>query len=340
MMICTRCVLPGTFPGIRFDEQGVCNFCRDFKGQAALNEEKKEYLDKFLKLVDQVRGRAEYDCTLSYSGGKDSTYTLYLLKEEFGLRPLTVTFDNGFVSEQAFRNIRTVTENLGVDGLIFKADAGLLKRIFAAGVEATLYSPKALERASTICTSCIGLVKFTALKIALEKRIPLMAWGWSPGQAPLRSSIMKINPALFRSTQEMYRQPMREVVGEAIDRYFLSEEHFQQAGIFPTNVSPLAFLEYDERRIVRKIEELGWAMPQGLDANSTNCLLNAFANQVHIDRHGFHPYAFEVAGMVRTGVMSREDGMEKIYGSSAGAGLIAAAKEKLGLPGAPPSRFL
>ena len=333
MMICSRCVLPGTFPGIRFDEQGVCNFCRDFKGRAALDEEKKEYLDKFLKLVDRVKGRAEYDCTLSYSGGKDSTYTLYLLKEEFGLRPLTVTFDNGFVSEQAFRNIRTVSENLGVDGLIFKADAGLLKKIFAAGVEATLYSPKALERASTICTSCIGLVKFTALKTALEKRIPLMAWGWSPGQAPLRSSIMKINPALFRSTQEMYRKPMREIAGEAIDRYFLSDEQFRTTEAFPTNVSPLAFMPYDEKRIVRKIEELGWAMPEGLDSNSTNCLLNAFANEVHIDRHGFHPYAFEVAGMVRTGVMSREDGMEKIYGGSTGAGLIAAAMEKLGLPG-------
>jgi hypothetical protein len=38
------------------------------------------------------------------------------------------------------------------------------------------------------------LVKFTGLKIALEKQIPIMAWGWSPGQAPIRSSIMKINP--------------------------------------------------------------------------------------------------------------------------------------------------
>ena len=29
MSICSRCVLPDTFPGISFDDQGVCNYCRN-----------------------------------------------------------------------------------------------------------------------------------------------------------------------------------------------------------------------------------------------------------------------------------------------------------------------
>lgn len=202
MQICTRCVLPESFPGINFDDHGICNFCREFKGEDELKEEKKEYYAKFLELIKEVKGKDNYDCTLSYSGGKDSTYTLYLLKEVFKLRALAITFDNGFVSEQAFKNIKAVTENLGVDSIVFKANFQILKKIFVAGIENTMYSAKALERASTICTSCIGLVKFTALKIALEKRIPIMAWGWSPGQAPIRSSIMKINPALFRTPKK------------------------------------------------------------------------------------------------------------------------------------------
>jgi 3'-phosphoadenosine 5'-phosphosulfate sulfotransferase (PAPS reductase)/FAD synthetase len=330
MKICTKCVLPETFPGIRFNEAGVCNFCLDFKGEQALKEEKQEYYQKFQELLKQVKGKSDYDATMAYSGGKDSTYTLYLLKEVFKLRVLAITFDNGFISEQAFKNIHTVCENLGIDSMIFKADFQLLKKIFSSGIENSMYSPKALERASTICTSCIGLVKFTALKITLEKQIPLMAWGWSPGQAPIRSSIMKINPALFKSTQEMYRKPMHDLVGDEINRYFLSDEQFSSCD-FPYNISPLAFMEYDEHQILKKIEELGWLAPQGLDANSTNCLLNTFANHVHIQKHKFHPYAFEIAGMVRMGVMFRKDGEEKIYGSIYSAEAINLAQRKLGL---------
>jgi len=330
MKICTKCILPETFPGIHFDEHGVCNFCRDFKGEQALENEKKEYYGKFIKLIEEVRGKSDYDCTLAYSGGKDSTYTLYLLKEVFKLRPLTITFDNGFISDQAFKNIRTVTENLGVDGVVFKADFHLLRKIFKAGIENTMYSAKALERASTICTSCIGLVKFTVLKIAIEKQIPLMAWGWSPGQAPIRSSIMKVNPALFKNTQEMYRKPMEEIAGKDINRYFLTDEQFKSRE-FPYNVSPLAFMDYHEERIIKKIEELGWVSPEGLDLNSTNCLLNTFANHVHIENHRFHPYAFEIAGMVRTAIMTREEGYTKIYGANDNLEAINLAKSKLGV---------
>ncbi|MFH1642280.1 MAG: hypothetical protein ABIC04_05270 [Nanoarchaeota archaeon] len=312
MKICTKCVLPETFPGINFDEHGVCNFCRDFKGETALNEEKKEYYTKFLGLIKQFKGKSDYDCTLAYSGGKDSTYTLYLLREVFKLNVLAITFDNGFISEQAFKNIRTVCENIGTDNIIFKADFKLLRKIFTVGINNTMYSPKALERASTICTSCIGLVKFISLKIALEKRIPIMAWGWSPGQAPIRSSIMKINPALFKTTQEMYRKPMYDLVGDKINRYFLADEQFKSQD-FPYNVSPLAFMDYNEQKIIKKIKELGWTIPKGLDSNSTNCLLNTFANYIHIRKHNFHPYVFEIAGMVRSGIMNRKDGLKKIY---------------------------
>jgi len=331
MKICENCVLPETFPGISFDQEGVCNFCRDFKGEDKLKEEKEEYFAKFQDLIKQLKGGGDYDCALPYSGGKDSTYTLYLLKEVFKLKVLAITFDNGFLSEQAFRNIRTVTENLAVDSLIFKANFQLLKKLFVAGMENKMYSPKALERASTICTSCIGLVKFIALKLTLEKRIPIMAWGWSPGQAPIRSSIMRINPALFKSNQETYRKPMLKIAGEEINRYFLSDEEFNNPEKFPYNVSPLAFMEYDEQKIVKKIEELGWLYPKGLDANSTNCLLNSFANEIHIEKHGFHPYAFEISGMVRTKVMSRDEGMEKIYQGQKQDEVIESSKKKLGL---------
>ena len=35
---------------------------------------------------------------MCYSGGKDSTYTSIILKNEYKLNILAITFDNGFVS--------------------------------------------------------------------------------------------------------------------------------------------------------------------------------------------------------------------------------------------------
>ena len=58
---------------------------------------------------------------------------------------------------------------------------------------------------------------------------------------------------------------------------------------------------------------MGWQAPTDTDTNSSNCLLNAFANHCHINRHGFHPYVWEIANMVRQKVLSRDEGIEKIY---------------------------
>lgn len=326
---CSKCILPETFPGIHFNEENICNFCLSFTGADKLKEEKSEYLKKFKELLQKTKGKGAYDCTVSYSGGKDSTYTLYVLKKVYNLRILALVLDNGFISDQAMKNITTITEQVGVDSLIFKPDFNILKKIFKTAAHKPMYSQKSLDRASTICTSCIALVKFIFLKIALEKKIPLMAWGWSPGQAPIRSSIMRINPKLFKMTQEALKKPMHDIVGDEINPYFLNNEDFS-AKEFPYNVSPLAFMDYDEGKIVEKIKELGWIAPEDVDKNSTNCQLNSFANHIHIDRYGFHPYAFEIAGMVRTGVMSREEGLIKIneHGNEE---MIEYAKNKLGI---------
>ena len=47
-------------------------------------------------------------------------------------------------------------------------------------------------------------------------------------------------------------------------------------------------------------------------ANSTNCLLNSYAINVHLEQSGFHPYVAELAGLVREGRMSREEALERI----------------------------
>jgi tRNA(Ile)-lysidine synthase TilS/MesJ len=304
--------MPETFPGITFDNEGVCSMCRAFRGRERLEESKDKYRRRFEELLRTHRRPGGYDALMAYSGGKDSTYTLLVLRREYDLSVLALTLDNGFVSPASIENMRHVVESLGVDHILYKPRFDLLRTIFRTAAETEMYPPKTLERASTICTSCMGIVKFVILRMAIEGRIPFVTYGWSPGQAPIEASIFKNNPAMIRSMQKVLLEPMREAAGPAIDNYFLTEEHFSREDSFPYNISPLAFLDYDEERIVEEIRGLGWRKPEDTDPNSTNCLLNAFANAVHKGQFNFHPYAFELAKLVREGYMERDDALARL----------------------------
>ena len=116
--ICTRCVMDTSDPDIVFDEQGVCSHChvRDTAlGQAIKDPAERERV--LLEFVERIKtaGRGKpYDCVIGVSGGVDSTYVAYKVKE-LGLRPLAVHLDNGWDSELAVHNIQKVLQKLNID---------------------------------------------------------------------------------------------------------------------------------------------------------------------------------------------------------------------------------
>jgi len=330
--ICTHCILPETFPGITFNESGVCNHCqREASLKTRGAERKAEYRRELDKLIENVKGSAPaYDAIIAYSGGKDSSYTLMLLRKLYGLRIVAFTFDNHFLSPLAKKNIETVTTSLHVDHINFMPQWPLMQSIFATAARKEVFSKAALLRASSICTSCITMVKSLVLKTALEMDIPLVAFGWSPGQAPIQASIMKTNASMVRENQKILKKIFFDHIGTATQSYFIPDAYYElYEDRFPHNIHPLAFFDYNEDKISQELEEIGWNAPTDTDSNSTNCLLNAFANQRHLEQYGYHPYVLEIANMVRQGVMSREKGIRKIYTAQDNE-MVAYAREKLG----------
>ncbi len=350
MNICNKCVLPGTFPGIRFDAEGVCNHCRQAeKRRETLSQQKARYHQKFLDLLDRLKREtrntqpgtgfagSSYDVLLAYSGGKDSSYTLTLLKKDFQLRVLAITFNHGFVSKQALENIRIITHVLNVDHLMVSPNPKLLNEAFRQSIDSDLYPLKALERASSVCNTCMNFTKSILLKYAIALGIPLIAYGWSPGQAPIQSSVMRWNLSMIRQMQGVMGHTFKHLLGDDLSPYLLGESEFEkvkdskmQEGIFLFNIHPLAFLDYHEEKIIEEIRSLGWVDPKDTDSNSTNCLLNAFANQTHQARYGFHPYASEIAGLVREGHMSRQEGLRKLSVPPDPV-IVSQVKERLGI---------
>lgn len=117
--ICTRCVMDSTDPGIQFNEEGVCDHCRDFETKVKPNWHTDDHgraeLNKMLAKIKSDGKNKEFDCILGISGGVDSSYMLHLAVKEFGLRPLVFHVDGGWNSELAVHNINVMIDKLGVD---------------------------------------------------------------------------------------------------------------------------------------------------------------------------------------------------------------------------------
>jgi len=122
--ICTRCVSDTTIKDIVFDDHGVCNFCKlhdIFEGTHPLNETGEQNLEKLIAQIKKSGKTHTYDCIIGVSGGRDSTYLLYVARK-LGLRPLAVHVDNGWNNEIAVSNIKAATEILGIDLYTFVLD--------------------------------------------------------------------------------------------------------------------------------------------------------------------------------------------------------------------------
>ena len=137
LLRCTKCVLPETFPFIKFDEKGICNYCHNYKPK-----NKPKSLDELHKLVEPFKkNNGEPDCIVPFSGGRDSTFTLHIVKEKLGMIPLAFTYDWGMVTDLARRNIARVCGKLGVENIIVAADIRKKRNNIRKNISAWLKNP-------------------------------------------------------------------------------------------------------------------------------------------------------------------------------------------------------
>ena len=166
MKRCSRCLLPETHETISFDARGVCSVCqnREFRDEKIDWGSKRRALDLILS---EARDSADYDCIIPFSGGKDSTFTLYYAVKELSLKPLVVSFDHGFYRPNMLANRNRVVETLGVDLLTFKPNWLLVRKLMLQSL---------LEKGD-FCWHCHTGIFSYPMWIAIEKKIPLILWG-------------------------------------------------------------------------------------------------------------------------------------------------------------------
>lgn len=116
---CTRCVMDTTDSKIEFDENGVCDHCRNFDRNIAPYwkpvENRFDELEEWAARIREDGEGRDYDCLLGLSGGADSSYLAYIAKEVMGLRPLCFVVDTGWNLNVAVENIEKIVKSLDLD---------------------------------------------------------------------------------------------------------------------------------------------------------------------------------------------------------------------------------
>ncbi|MEZ7172916.1 N-acetyl sugar amidotransferase [Sporosarcina sp. OR05] len=124
LKVCTNCIMDSSDPDISFDENGVCDFCNSYKRNISPNSDKKNY-DDLINMATVIKEKSKnkkYDCIIGMSGGVDSSYLTYIVKEKMGLRPLILMVDTGWNLNVTNENVKKIVETLKLDLKVIKVD--------------------------------------------------------------------------------------------------------------------------------------------------------------------------------------------------------------------------
>lgn len=312
--VCKKCVLDSDIPDIRINEDsGLCHFCETYIPMSP--QEKEGYLARMEELFEEYKGRGKYDVIFALSGGKDSSYTLYKLKKEYPfLKVLAIQFDNGFISDRAIVNAKKMCEITGSDYFKLTMKKEILYDTFRNAAESyDAFSNIAKYRASDICNTCISIIKQKLIEEAIVMKVPFIMFAFTSGQS--QNPIINLPANLIKWSRNLFEKQLQNIgIDDRDEMFLIKKDVIENVGKdTPIMLHPLCLWDYDEDIILETIVKIGWNPPDINDSNSTNCTLNSFACYNHLEKYNIHPYAFDIAGIVRSGDMSREEGLEKLH---------------------------
>ena len=320
---CTKCVLPETFPFITFDTKGVCNYCNNYQ--------KKEYpenLDMLRQLVEPYRkSNGKQDCIVPFSGGRDSTYSLHIIKNELHLNPITITYDWGMVTDLARRNIARACGELGVENILVSADIKWKRENIRKNVEAWLKYP----HLGMIPLFMAGDKYFFYYTDRLKRQtgIDLNIWGINH----LENTDFKIGfagiPPKF-DKERIYSIPIQNqaklfgFVGQNLlkSRGYINQSIIDSLGSFIVRYAApkkdyyhlFDYFKWDENEINSLLfNKYGWE--KAIDTDSTWRIGDgtaSFYNYIYYTVAGFSEFDTFRSNQIREGMISRDEALQWI----------------------------
>jgi len=300
--MCKRCILDSTIPNIHYDENGVCNFCRmhDVLDQKyPLNEEGKKKFEMIIEGIKKNGQGKEYDCVVGISGGRDSSYTLYIAKK-MGLRPIAVHFDNGWNTEISVRNIKNTTDKLGVDLHTHVADWEEFKDLQIAFLKASVSDVEVPTDFAIISVLYEVAKKYGIKNILIGHSFR------TEGIAPLEWTY--IDAKYIRSIYKMYGKKKKITsfplmsMSQLVYYTFFTRMNF---------IHVPEFIEYEHDKVNKVLtEELGWQYYGGHHHESSYTeFIQSYLlpKKFNIDKR-----KLEFSALIRSGQMKRADALNEL----------------------------
>jgi len=167
--ICAKCIQPNTRPGIYFSQESICGAClwEEEKNKINWNERIKE-----LKGIVEIakNKKADYDCVIGVSGGKDSTKQAITARDNLGLKCLLVNYQPENITDIGVENMENLKQN-GFDVLSIRPNPKIMQKLVKYDFFNYLNPVKATEFS----------LYSSAYIIAEKFNIPLVIQGENPG---------------------------------------------------------------------------------------------------------------------------------------------------------------
>ncbi len=303
--ICQNCIITDGFVGLNVNQKGLCNYCADpshinpnWKKSEIIDSLKAEKLENWKNLIKKLQekyGDKEYSCVIGYSGGKDSTALVDTFLHEYNLRPFLITINVGFMTDVAKNNIEQTLKKL-------KLHQDHLFIVDAAPTFGKLYKYHFLNHISNekllsidVCHSCTDLMHTILVKEAMKMKLDYVFIGFSPDQ---------ISRYFYDTSTE---DTLRDGLPKPLDfKKTLTDEDLQwfldeniDIEKIPEVIYPYHVIEYDEQKIIERIESKRYIEVGKGDPVLTNCHVVKVAMMYDLFRYGGVSYALQYAELVR-----------------------------------------
>lgn len=301
--ICKKCIMDTTDKTIKFDKDGVCNYCKAAEKAIKQFGYRGDISDTHLKqMIDTIKKEQkdmQYDCVIGVSGGVDSAYLLYMA-HKWGLRILAVHVDAGWNSEVAVENIHKLCSKLNIDLKKVVIDWDTMKEVQRAYMFSGLPNVDVPQ----------DHVFFAALyDFAHKYKIKYVLTGGNVATESILPAYLVYSALDYRCLKDVYKKNGR---GKSLKKYphlpyLKMRKYLHELEI----LRPLDDLNYSKSEAMEVLEkEFGWVYYGGKHWESvfTKFLQNYYLPQ----KFGFNKSRAHLSNLIVNKEMSREEALGQL----------------------------
>ena len=284
---CKNCLFPETKPDLHFDENGICSACiSSFQKDDGMDWKEQE--KKFFNIINKFKkdkNETGYDCLIPVSGGKDSTYQAYFMKEVCGMNPLCVCFETTSMTKLGQDNLDNISK-MGIDVIQFKKNDVAYKKMVIEGFKRV---------GDEMWPNHLGIFTIPVL-MAVKLSIPLIIWGENSQKeygGPNKESTE--SPYLDRKWMEEFGgligNRIQDMIGvdgltkkDLTPYFYPSDDEIKKSNITPLFLGSYFF--WDAKKQLEVVKKRGFKVKEDGPVEGT------YTNYENLDEkiHGLHDY--------------------------------------------------